>query len=74
MISVSMTNVLASMPPTGGAEAYIGSNAYSIAFPTKDEPPVVVDGQRVWHLGVKYFCVRRKVKICQTVAMLMVYR
>lgn len=44
MIGVSMTNVLASMPPTGGAEAYIGNNAYSIAFPTKDEPPVVVDG------------------------------
>ena len=44
MIGVSMTNVLASMPPTGGAEAYIGNNAYSIAFPAKDEPPVVVDG------------------------------
>jgi LDH2 family malate/lactate/ureidoglycolate dehydrogenase len=44
MISVSMTNVLASMPPTGGAEAYIGNNAYSMAFPTKDEPSVVVDG------------------------------
>ena len=44
MIGISMTNVLASMPPTGGAEAHIGNNAYSIAFPAKDEPPVVVDG------------------------------
>jgi len=44
MIGVSMTNVLASMPPTGGAKARIGNNAYSISFPTQYEPPVVVDG------------------------------
>lgn len=44
MIGVSMTNVLASMPPTGSAEARIGNNAYSISFPTQDEPSVVVDG------------------------------
>lgn len=44
MIGVSMTNVLASMSPTGGAEARIGNNAYSISFPAQNEPPVVVDG------------------------------
>jgi LDH2 family malate/lactate/ureidoglycolate dehydrogenase len=44
MIGVSLTNVLASMPPTGGAEARIGNNAYALAFPTDEEPPVVVDG------------------------------
>ena len=44
MIGVSMTNVLASMPPTGGVEARTGNNPYSISFPAQDEPPVVVDG------------------------------
>jgi LDH2 family malate/lactate/ureidoglycolate dehydrogenase len=44
MIGVSMTNVLASMPPTGGIKARIGNNPYSVSFPAQDEPPVVVDG------------------------------
>lgn len=44
MIGVSMTNVLASMPPTGGIKARIGNNPYAISFPAQDEPPVVVDG------------------------------
>jgi len=44
MIGVSMTNVLASMPPTGGAEAKVGNNAYAIAIGAGEEPPVVVDG------------------------------
>ena len=44
MIGLSLSNVLASMPPTGGAQAQIGNNPYSIAFPTGDEPAVVVDG------------------------------
>ena len=43
MIGVSMTNVLASMPPTGGVEARTGNNPYSLSFPAQDEPPVVVD-------------------------------
>ena len=43
MIGVSMTNVLASMPPTGGVEARTGNNPYSISFPAQDEPPIVVD-------------------------------
>lgn len=44
MIGVSLTNVLASMPPTDGAEVRIGNNAYAIAFPTMEEFPIVVDG------------------------------
>ncbi len=44
MIGASMTNVMASMPPTNGAEVRVGNNAYSIAFPAQDEPPVVIDG------------------------------
>jgi len=44
MIGLSITNVLASMPPTGGAEARVGNNAYAIAIGAGEEPPVVVDG------------------------------
>ncbi len=44
MIGIAVTNTLASMPPTGGAEARQGNNAYSIGFPAGDEPAVVVDG------------------------------
>ena len=44
MIGLSLTNVLGSMPPTGGAEALVGNNAYAIGFPTLAEPAVVVDG------------------------------
>lgn len=43
MIGVSMTNVLASMPPTGGVEARTGNNPYAISFPAQNEPPIVVD-------------------------------
>ncbi|MGQ9611036.1 MAG: Ldh family oxidoreductase [bacterium] len=44
MIGISLTNVLASMPPTDGAEVRIGNNAYAIAFPAMEEFPIVVDG------------------------------
>jgi L-2-hydroxycarboxylate dehydrogenase (NAD+) len=44
MIGISLSNVLGSMPPTGGAQALIGNNPYSIGFPAREEPPVVVDG------------------------------
>jgi len=44
MIGISLTNVLASMPPTNGAARRVGNNPYAIAFPAGDEPPVVVDG------------------------------
>lgn len=43
MIGISMTNVLPSMPPTGGADARLGNNPFSLAFPTGEEPPVVMD-------------------------------
>lgn len=43
MIGVSMTNVLASMPPTGGAEARLGNNPFAVAVAADKEPPVVVD-------------------------------
>jgi len=43
MIGVSMTNVLPSMPPTGGSEARLGNNPFSIAFPAGNEPPVILD-------------------------------
>lgn len=44
MIGISITNTLASMPPTGGAAPRQGNNAYSIGFPADKEPAVVVDG------------------------------
>jgi len=44
MVGISLSNVLGSMPPTGGAQALIGNNPYSIGFPAKDEHAVVVDG------------------------------
>jgi len=44
MIGISITNTLASMPPTGGAAPRQGNNAYSIGFPASEEPAVVVDG------------------------------
>jgi len=43
MIGHSMTNVLASMPPTGGREAKVGNNPFALALPAGEEPPVVLD-------------------------------
>lgn len=43
MVGISMTNVLASMPPTGGREARIGNNAFALAFPAGNEPDIVFD-------------------------------
>ena len=44
MIGISITNTLASMPPTGGAAPRQGNNAYSIGFPADREPAVIIDG------------------------------
>lgn len=43
MIGISMTNVLACMAPAGGVTPMIGNDPISIAFPTWEEPPVVLD-------------------------------
>lgn len=43
MIGFSATNVLPSMPPTGGREARVGNNPLALAFPAAEEPPVVLD-------------------------------
>jgi len=43
MVGVSMTNVLASMPPTGGRKAILGNNPVSVAIPAGEEPAVVLD-------------------------------
>jgi LDH2 family malate/lactate/ureidoglycolate dehydrogenase len=43
MIGLSMTNVLASMAPTGGVTKGLGNNPICFAFPADTEPPVVVD-------------------------------
>jgi len=60
MIGVSMTNVIAAMPPTGGAEARQGNNPLAFAFGAGEEPPVVVDGSMckgTW--GRLYLAVQR---------------
>jgi LDH2 family malate/lactate/ureidoglycolate dehydrogenase len=43
MIGISMTNVLAGMPPTGGRQARIGNNPFALAFPSDEEQPIVFD-------------------------------
>jgi len=43
MIGFSTTNVLPSMPPTGGREARVGNNPLALAFPAAEEPPGVLD-------------------------------
>ena len=43
MIGISMTNVLAGMPPTGGRQARIGNNPFVLAFPAGEELPIVFD-------------------------------
>ena len=43
MIGISMTNTLASMAPTGGTQAVVGNNPFAIAFPSSQEPPIILD-------------------------------
>jgi len=64
MIGLSLTNVLASMPPTGGAEARVGNNPYSIGFPADMEPPVIVDAatsKASW--GKLFLCAQKGEKL-----------
>jgi len=43
LIGFCMCNGAASMAPWGGAEAFFGSNPFSVAAPAGSEPPVVLD-------------------------------
>jgi LDH2 family malate/lactate/ureidoglycolate dehydrogenase len=43
MIGFAFSNTRPLMPPPGGSERVVGNNPLSIAFPSADEKPVVVD-------------------------------
>lgn len=43
MIGWSMTNATRTVAPLWGAERMLGTNPISIAFPGKEEPPIVID-------------------------------
>lgn len=43
MIGMAMTNSTKLVTPLWGAERMLGTNPIAIAFPAKDEPPIVVD-------------------------------
>ena len=61
MIGLSLSNVLASMPPTGGAQSRVGNNPYAVAVGAGEEPPVVVDGatsKSSW--GKVFLCAQTK--------------
>jgi L-2-hydroxycarboxylate dehydrogenase (NAD+) len=43
MVGVVMTNVTASMAPTGGTDVLVGNNPIAFAFPSSDSAPVIFD-------------------------------
>lgn len=43
LIGWAMTNSTSLVTPLGGAERMLGTNPISIAFPGKEEPPIVID-------------------------------
>jgi LDH2 family malate/lactate/ureidoglycolate dehydrogenase len=43
MLGLCMCNAAASMAPTGGAEVFMGTNPLSVALPSGDGPPLLVD-------------------------------
>ncbi len=43
LIGWSMTNASALVTPIGGAQRMLGTNPIAIAFPGKEEPPIVID-------------------------------
>ena len=43
LIGWSMTNTTKLVAPLGGAERMLGTNPIAIAFPGKEEPPIVID-------------------------------
>jgi L-2-hydroxycarboxylate dehydrogenase (NAD+) len=43
MIGIAMTNALPTMAPWGGIEKIIGINPLAVAFPSANEPPILLD-------------------------------
>ena len=43
MIGVAMTNALPTMAPWGGVEKIVGINPLAVAFPSANEPPILLD-------------------------------
>lgn len=43
MIGIATTNALPTMAPWGGVEKIVGINPLAVAFPGREEPPVVLD-------------------------------
>ena len=43
MIGLAGTNALPTMAPWGGLDKIVGMNPLAIAFPTAEEPPLVLD-------------------------------
>jgi LDH2 family malate/lactate/ureidoglycolate dehydrogenase len=43
MALIAMTNSPPGIPPWGGKKAYFGTNPIAFGFPTKKEPPIIVD-------------------------------
>jgi len=43
MIGLAATNALPTMAPWGGVEKIVGINPLAVAFPSADEPPIVLD-------------------------------
>jgi LDH2 family malate/lactate/ureidoglycolate dehydrogenase len=43
MALMAMTNSPSGIPPWGGKKAYFGTNPIAFGFPTKQEPPVIID-------------------------------
>ena len=43
MIGIAMTNALPTMAPWGGIEKIVGINPLAVAFPSANEPPILLD-------------------------------
>lgn len=43
MALIAMTNSPPGIPPWGGKQAFLGTNPIAFGFPTREEPPIIVD-------------------------------
>ncbi len=43
MVGIAMTNALPTMAPWGGTEKIVGINPLAVAFPSANEPPILLD-------------------------------